>query len=136
LPTEAEWELSASGYDRMIYPWGNQWDDQKLYWGGTETGDYLLPVGSFRQSNQGFYDLAGSVSEWTSTADESGNYGLIKGASRYENNIANIRSAVRRIAATDYSGEDVGFRCAKSLDEWPMDAMQAGRQTTQLSQHY
>jgi len=118
LPTEGEWEFSARGYLLSTYPWGMDWDKNRLYWGETEA-DTLLPVGSFQPSESGFYDLAGSVSEWTSTNSEKSGHAILKGASRFDTNVANIRLAVRRSEPLDYSGDDVGFRCAKDLDTWP-----------------
>jgi len=118
LPSEAEWELVAAGYDRKQYPWGAVWDESMLYWGETAEPDLIRPVGSFPATESGHYDLAGGVSEWTSTRDGSGDNAFIKGASRFDSNAANIRVAVRRLEPIDYSGEDVGFRCAQDLNEW------------------
>lgn len=119
LPTEAEWEHVASGNDRKKYPWGHDWDDSKLYWAKTGEADHVKPVGSFPPTHHGYYDLAGGVSEWTSSVDDSAENAFIKGASRFDTNVANMRVAVRRLESLDYSGEDVGFRCAKDLEEWP-----------------
>jgi len=73
-------------------------------------------VGSFQPYPSGLYDLTGSVSEWTSTED--GAEGVVKGASRFDKNPANLRTAVRKIMPIDYSGDDVGFRCVEELDQW------------------
>lgn len=119
LPTEAEWEYAAAGPERTIYPWGDEWDASLLYWLETAALESVRSVGSFPASNTGIFDLAGSVSEWTATTDESGASAYIKGASRFDNNVANMRIALRRLESVDYSGEDVGFRCAEDSEEWP-----------------
>ena len=119
LPSEAEWEYAARGYQQYVYPWGNDWDATKLYWKGTNDSEQVKSIGSFPRSMGGHFDLGGGVSEWTSSLDETETSAYIKGASRFDSNTANIRIAVRRLENTDYSGEDVGFRCAEDLAEWP-----------------
>jgi len=117
LPTEDEWEFSARGPSLNVYPWGMEWDKGRLYWGETKA-DTILPVGSFTSTDSGLFDLAGSVSEWTSTNGSQPGHAMLKGGSRFDTNVANIRLAVRRSEPVDYSGEDVGFRCAKDLETW------------------
>ena len=123
LPTEAEWEYVASGYTRLKYPWGQQWDDSKLHWGSDADSDTVKPVASYPPSPLGHFDLAGGVSEWTSTTDDSQSRGYIKGTSRFDTNVANARVAVRRLESIEYSGEDVGFRCVEQLENWPVRAV-------------
>ena len=137
LPTENEWEYSARGNQRLIYPWGNEWQSESVSW-REDNKPGSNEIGKFPPSNLEHYDLLGSVSEWTLSemeeeysipnTDETSilegksenlNYAVIKGSSRFDGNQANIRSAIRRIEFKDYSGEDVGFRCAKSVDLWP-----------------
>jgi len=119
LPTEAEWEYVAGGQERFKYPWGQQWDDTKIHWGTAVDSENIKPIASFPPTLSGHYDLAGSVSEWTATKDDSQKRAFIKGASRFDTNVANARVTVRRLESIDYSGEDVGFRCVQELINWP-----------------
>jgi formylglycine-generating enzyme required for sulfatase activity len=119
LPTEAEWEYVAGSQKRLQYPWGQQWDESKLNWRKDNDSVHAKPVASYPATELGHYDLAGGVSEWTSTKDPSQSMAFIKGASRFDTNAANTRIAVRRLESVDYSGEDVGFRCVKELESWP-----------------
>ncbi|MCA7011730.1 formylglycine-generating enzyme family protein [Dickeya dadantii] len=65
LPTEAEWELAASGGVPREFPWGDVFDASRL--NTVETGVYTTtPVGMFPggQSPFGVMDMAGNVEEY------------------------------------------------------------------------
>ena len=85
LPTEGEWEYAARcGKNENKYPWSgdNMTDGSDCFLGNfkpgkgnyTEDGHLITSrVGSFAANEFGLYDMAGNVSEWTSTAySESG----------------------------------------------------------------
>ena len=80
LPTEAEWEYAArAGNSATPYPWEETlpYDERGCFYANFKPmdGDYVRDghiitsqVGTYAPNDFGLYDMAGNVSEWTSTA--------------------------------------------------------------------
>ncbi|MFZ5822440.1 MAG: SUMF1/EgtB/PvdO family nonheme iron enzyme [Chloroflexota bacterium] len=138
LPTEAEWEKSASWdgnrYEKNIYPWGNEFDTCELAnLKGCENDTTM--VGSYKegQSSYGTYDMGGNVWEWVADWYDAGYYAssplsnpmgpnlgtarVLRGSSWHLNFFHVIRSAKRYWKTPDSIGDNIGFRCAMDASE-------------------
>ena len=68
LPSEAEWELAASGFDKASYPWGEQPPAQdRAHLDAAELG--CAPVDEYGSGDSpyGCRQMIGNVWEWTAT---------------------------------------------------------------------
>ena len=72
LPSEKQWEYAARGVESWAYPWGNEYDVERVI--GADDPTYMsnstAPVGSRPDgvSWVGAMDMSGNLWEWTSTA--------------------------------------------------------------------
>ena len=113
LPTANEWEYAARGDARRVFPWGNEWEPERVAAAhGTSNGarPERLAAGA---TPLGIHALAGGVWEWTST--NLGDEAVLKGGSWAEENPASFRGAVRRRDDPLAPHTDDGFRCARDV---------------------
>ena len=141
LPSDAELEWAArAGRARRTYPWGEEAPSaNRLNACGTECRDaaagYGLslsvlypqddgfpataPSGSFYQDRNpyGHVDLAGNVSEWTSTtADFAGEQlTVVRGGNYLSGDVWQVSSASREGRSPLVRSPTLGFRCAQDL---------------------
>ena len=138
LPTEAEFERAAKGWNRRTFPWGNVFNPMIANHGRLAPNDRspvdgyleLAPVGSFPSGRtpEGVADLAGNVEEWVfdwyaqrypeaDTVDpigpDTGDTKVVRGGS-YIHGRAWLRSAARGNDLPSRRRPHRGFRCAKT----------------------
>jgi serine/threonine protein kinase/formylglycine-generating enzyme required for sulfatase activity len=118
LPTEAEWEYSATGGENKIYSGGN--DLEKVAISKLMSLRWTEKVGSKAPNKYGIYDMSGNVYEWCKSfyrtyIDEeiiNKNSIVIRGGS-WKSNPKKCEIKVRSIALPYEKSPAIGFRLAR-----------------------
>ena len=125
LPNETEWEAAARGVEGWIYPWGNEWDDDKA----NSIESRVMkpsPVGAYAATGGlgpfGAEDQAGNVYEWARSlykpypaqlfneADQESTVERVARGGSWRDSRRGVRGAGRRRSIPDYFSDSIGFR--------------------------
>jgi eukaryotic-like serine/threonine-protein kinase len=132
LPTDKEWSLAVGlqneagstpqardGKIKNEFPWGKQWPPPANAgnYGIPQKRGATVPVGTFKATSSGLYDLGGNVWEWCADTYKGGSsgtgrdWGVLRGGSWATTNRLEMQSSYRNVI--DRNDRDViyGFRC-------------------------
>lgn len=129
LPTEAEWMWAATqGGKYRDFPWGEQMLPEGQYRGNWWQGPFpvadevrdgypgIAAVAQFPAADNGLYDMAGNVWEWTATDRPATGESVIKGGSFLcsTSYCTGFNLQQRQYTAKDSGLNHLGFRCIAS----------------------
>lgn len=141
LLTELEWEYAAKGPSNRAYPWGDDWDAERVVWAENhpdDTNTVMVAQNESGASWVGALNMSGNVWEWLSTIVDNNSYenafpypydatdgredlsnidtvNALRGGSWSSDEPVNLRTAYRNLWVPNGSSNGAGIRCGRSL---------------------
>jgi len=116
LPQETEWEKSVRGLDGWWFPWGNQFDGNRL--NSHDQGPFATTVVTAHENGAGPFGLmdgSGQVYEWTNTVGGTGRF-IVKGGSWDDKGCGVCRPAARHSRPQHLKHILIGFRLVRETN--------------------
>ena len=113
MPTALEWEKAARGTDGARFPWGDDFQPDRL--NSHDAGPFdTVPVGRYPDgaSPFGLLDAAGQVFEWTASPGNPGRF-IVKGGSWDDSGCGVCRPAARHARPAGIKHILIGFRLVR-----------------------
>lgn len=115
LPSEVEWELAARGFDGRAWPWGHEFDRDRMAqtWMTPWSDRGTVPVGRYSPHGDSPFGVAdlGQAWEWTADAGRGGAW-VVRGGP-WRNRVEPPQIGNR--SHEDRPSPDVTFRCVRSI---------------------
>lgn len=119
LPSKDQWEKAARGRSGRVYPWGDEFDAEKVVCSRDDVSERIDAVGGrpSGQSEWGAQDLCGLVWEWTDSPDPNDQEQKVICGGSWCDPPEFLRCDEHLAAYPKDKYDNIGFRCVRLAKE-------------------